>query len=107
MRAIIQKNEISERALQLTADAIALNSANYTIWFYRRQCLFGLKKDLDKELEYLNKIIVSNPKNYQVWYHRQVLMEKLRKPDTGVGELPFIELMLKKDAKNYHAWAYR
>ncbi len=32
-RAILKANEISHRALQLTAHAAVLNPANYTVWF--------------------------------------------------------------------------
>lgn len=67
MRAILQKNEHSERALRLTAEVLEYNAANYTIWTFRRSVLQTLKSDLRKELEYVGHIGKENEKNYQIW----------------------------------------
>ena len=107
-RAIVAKNEISERALALTEDAIDQNPANYTAWYYRRIVLFGLLeqtgRDLSLEVDYMNEMTEKNEKNYQMWYHRQAILEKYRIVD---GELDMISKMIDQDSKNYHAWAHR
>ena len=59
--------EISQRALDLTMDALDLNPANYTVWHHRRYLLKNLGSDLEAELEYCREIIEQHPKNYQVW----------------------------------------
>ena len=38
-RAIIHKNEISRRALELTQEVIKVNYGCYTAWLWRRKCL--------------------------------------------------------------------
>jgi len=78
-RAVMQRDERSERALELTAEVIALNAANYSVWYYRRLLIDDLKVDLLKELEFVTKIGRSSPKNYQIWQHRKVLIEKVAK----------------------------
>ncbi|KAJ8687480.1 hypothetical protein QAD02_023274 [Eretmocerus hayati] len=103
-RAILHSKEKSERALNLTADCIWLNAANYTVWQYRREILKELGIDLKDELKFIEVMIKCNFKNYQVWHHRRVIVEWMQDPG---AELEFTCSILRKDAKNYHAWQYR
>jgi protein farnesyltransferase/geranylgeranyltransferase type-1 subunit alpha len=51
----------------LTADALDLNPANYTVWHHRRHLLKEFGANLESELDYCREIIEQHPKNYQVW----------------------------------------
>jgi hypothetical protein len=68
LRAVMNKNEKSLRALHLTTDAIDCNPANYTVWHYRREILQELKMDLTEEFAFAEEIVLNEPKNYQIWY---------------------------------------
>lgn len=46
-RAVFHKNEISQRAFDLTTEVIKYNPGNYSAWFYRRRLLDELKLPLD------------------------------------------------------------
>lgn len=103
-RAIIHKDERSERAFRLTTEVLSHNPANYTAWTFRRVLLHDLQKDLQEEMQYTRDMARENQKNYQIWYHRRILCERLQ---DASQELDFTAEMLDLDAKNYHAWAHR
>jgi len=103
-RAILAKGEKSERALELTATAIELNAANYTVWELRREILRALNKNVAEEMALLSDIIMSQQKNYQVWHHRRALVEWSK---DASEELKFTAEIIQEDQKNYHAWQHR
>lgn len=103
-RAVVCKQEMSERALSLTEELLNLNPASYTFWQYRRQLLLALKSDLNKEMDFLDIFALENPKNYQIWQHRRHIAELV---GDGKRELLFTQQVFVEDSKNYHAWAHR
>ncbi|KAI1710890.1 protein prenyltransferase alpha subunit repeat domain-containing protein [Ditylenchus destructor] len=104
LRAVLSKNEMSERALELTKTCTMLNAANYSVWQYRRNLLKTLNKDIAEELRFCEEMAAENPKNYQIWHHRRVLVEMSKDYSQ---ELEFTATQLQDDSKNYHAWQYR
>ncbi|CAG8090716.1 unnamed protein product [Penicillium salamii] len=108
LRAVMAANEMSERALSLTKEVIAMNPAHYTVWIYRAKILFALDKDLNEELSWLNDVSLKYLKNYQIWHHRQVLLSsKAHFPTFPPKEADFLMEMFAQDSKNYHVWTYR
>lgn len=106
LRALQTNEEYSDRALFITEEAIKLNAAHYTVWQYRYHNIVNLKKDLNKELDWVEGIAIDNTKNYQIWNYRQLLLKLQENPDTK-REFPLIEVMLDDDSKNYHVWSHR
>jgi protein farnesyltransferase/geranylgeranyltransferase type-1 subunit alpha len=66
--------------------------------------LLELRKDLHRELDYMDTFADDNPKNYQIWHHRRALSEAM---GDGRRELAFTAKVFDADAKNYHAWTHR
>ena len=90
-RAVLARGEKSPRALWLTEQVIEHNPANYTAWYYRRQCLQALNADLAKELEFVSEQAEEHPKNYQIWFHRRAIVDML---NDGSKELEFTRMTL-------------
>ncbi|KAG5440474.1 hypothetical protein PCK2_000502 [Pneumocystis canis] len=67
LKAIMMKEEMSERAMRLTAYVINMNPAHYTVWLaYRMKVLLSLKKDLVQELSWIEQLSKLHPKSYQL-----------------------------------------
>ncbi|KAK9810456.1 hypothetical protein WJX72_010969 [[Myrmecia] bisecta] len=106
LAALHQPREKSQRALSLTEKVIDLNSANYTAWEYRWECLEAVGCSKDSESAFMQRIADSNPKNYQLWNHRRRCAFKWGEQHAR-QELDFASRCLMADAKNYHAWSHR
>lgn len=105
-RALLHKQELSHRALELCTAAIDLSPPNYTAWRFRRAILEALNdpKLFEEDFEYTQEMAEENCKNYQIWHHRQWLVTIT---NDASRELQFTESLIDDDSKNYHAWAYR
>ncbi|KAJ1918397.1 CAAX geranylgeranyltransferase alpha subunit [Mycoemilia scoparia] len=119
-RAIIHKKELSERAWEITNDAIMLNSGHYTAWVFRLKLFHELKKDGKKEIEWLNEMAEDHPKTYQLWHHRESIIKALcpvkqdaetdtvnpEQKEIIAAELWFLLEAITADPKNFHAWQW-
>lgn len=103
-RALLARDELSERSFALTADCIELQRSNFSVWYFRRRILKKLKHHLHDELAFVERAIDEEPKNYQVWNHRKIIIEWLQ---DGSREKLLTASMLVIDNKNYHAWQHR
>eukprot|EP01100_Stratorugosa_tubuloviscum_P004719 TRINITY_DN2193_c0_g4_i1.p1 TRINITY_DN2193_c0_g4~~TRINITY_DN2193_c0_g4_i1.p1 ORF type:complete len:315 (-),score=112.61 TRINITY_DN2193_c0_g4_i1:73-1017(-) len=103
-RAILVKQEMSTRALDLTEEVIDLNPANYTVWYFRRLLLKSVKFTINDEFKFCEQLALEEPKNYQIWYHRRAIVELSQDCSR---ELDFTTKAIQNDNKNYHAWAHR
>ncbi|KRW99542.1 hypothetical protein PPERSA_02400 [Pseudocohnilembus persalinus] len=105
-RAIVQKQEISERAYEIAGFVIEVLCSNYNAWYIRKQCLEKLtdKLSYENEKEFIDELIEQNEKVFQIWDHRKYVIEKL---NDCSGEIDFLEDVFYQDNKNYHAWSYR
>ena len=101
--AVLERKEVSARAMEITERVIKTIPSHYTAWWFKFYLLERMEYDFDRELEFLNKCIVDCPKSYQSWHYRMWLVERAEnKPD----EVAFVRKVFCYDAKNFHAWTY-
>ena len=109
--ALYQAAETSARCVDLTAEVIRHNSANYTAWYWRRKCLEAMDHTdwASSEIAFANEWAIQSPKNYQVWFHRRWLVEQLKPfmADLQSSELSYLDRVFDEDSKNYNAWSHR
>merc|ERR1712178_413800 len=116
-RAIYEKHELSERAMELTDACIKFNPANYTVWEYRRQIVKELilsfkdevkQEDVDRELELVKFVVSNDSKNYHAWQHRiSLLQNPIFKPFFSLQkETNYAHHLIAKDYRNNSAWNY-
>lgn len=103
-RAVLQSQEVSDRAFELTAEVIGVNPSFYTAWQYRLVLFRALNKPAAEELKFVGRVASKHPKNYQLWYYRREILSQLQEAHQ---ELEFVEMILDIDEKNVHAWCYR
>ncbi|KAH0795950.1 protein prenylyltransferase [Histomonas meleagridis] len=101
--ALVEKNEISERGIQIAERVIELYPSHYTAWEYKFRILGKLSYDFDNEIRKIDTILEGSPKSYQAWHFRQWLVDKCNEvPD----QIPFLKKILDIDTKNFHAWNF-
>ncbi|MES1909578.1 MAG: hypothetical protein MHM6MM_002294 [Cercozoa sp. M6MM] len=123
-RAILRRQELTQRALLVTAATLEANPTCYTAWHYRRQVLCALLETLmqeqpseqhremartlfwSREIEFTETAASNMPKNYQIWFHRQRILELSGAIDMR-REMAHTAALLQGDSKNYHAWSHR
>ena len=104
--AVLDKKEVSQRALDITNQVIGKYPAHYTAWWYKYYILENTGFDFNKELEDLSAIIKKAPKSYQAWHYRQWLFEHAKEDVSNANEVAFLNEVFQIDAKNFHAWSY-
>jgi protein farnesyltransferase/geranylgeranyltransferase type-1 subunit alpha len=102
-RALLDKQEMSPRALRIVTRLNSSTIMNATAWWYRQRILLHLGYNLESELAFLRSLLEKTPKPYQLWCHRNWLIDRCEDPP---DETEFAHFVLALDEKNFHAWSY-
>lgn len=105
--AVLDKREVSDRAIAIASEVIDKFPAHYTAWWYK--CFILEKKgyDFKNEVSIVSKLIDRSPKSYQAWQYRQFLFDRVSEDKFAeIDEVPFMKNVFANDAKNFHAWSF-
>jgi protein farnesyltransferase/geranylgeranyltransferase type-1 subunit alpha len=101
-RALMERMELSQRALDLTTTLCPVCTSNQTLWWYRERILEHCGYSHDDEWAFLNKILRAKLKPYQLWNHRVWLMKRY----AGEKDESDLHVIIDRDVRNLHAWSY-
>jgi protein farnesyltransferase/geranylgeranyltransferase type-1 subunit alpha len=99
--ALVAKDEISARAVDLCNLIIRDFTSHYTAWWYKFHVLERLGYDLEAELDRIAQVLRANNKSYQAWHYRQWLVDRSPHDETA-----FLTETFERDAKNFHGWSF-
>ncbi|KAF8435272.1 hypothetical protein BGX38DRAFT_1100370, partial [Terfezia claveryi] len=128
------QKDYSDATLALTSTLLKRNPEFYTIWNYRREILLNgilppavtpkpapdseeeksILLILKGELIHLLPLLKSHPKCYALWNHRLWVLSQSgiylsleKSQGLWKEELVLVGMMLGRDERNFHGWAYR
>lgn len=102
-RGLMNIQEYSMRALELTSAVIKENPSDAAAWHYREEILAKISFDKFKELEYTDLVMNDGLKSYQAWYHRKWVVNQFQTPPKSLN---LIVHRIQVDKRNFHAWEY-
>ena len=68
--AVLEKNEVSERALEIADRVLRKFPSHYSAWWYKYFILENIGFDFEKELGILSQFAKEAPKSFQIWHLR-------------------------------------
>lgn len=94
--------DYSESQFSLARNCIVSNPCSYTAWKVYFNILEKIGWRQDEQVE---EVMDDTPKNYQLWNFRRMAYNKQITP--ALEELDNTDVAIRRDNKNYHAWANR
>lgn len=105
LRALMAKDEVSERALALTEDLISMNPAHYTVWIYRMRVLRDLWKKSSNADEG-DESEVSTPDSLEAQAEQHIVIDDYLWANVQ-SELRWLDELSFRNLKNYQIWHHR